>query len=138
LREFTTAARQTAPSAIEGAEPITFKVDGEEFTAYPPTAGQLALVTAAQSEYTPAVERVKALIDFLDGLLDEHGRERFRERLLDRDDPFDFDTVEGVIEWAMEEWSARPTQSPSGSTPSQRRTGPRSTATRHSAAAAAS
>lgn len=131
MREFVTAARQ-APSALEGAEPIEFVVDGETFMAYPPTTGQLAMLVASQAKNREVPDTVAAVIDFLDGILDEHAQVVFRKRLMDRDDPFDFDTVNWIVENLIEEWGGRPTTSPSGSSPSRRSAGSRSTAKRRS------
>jgi hypothetical protein len=133
VREFKTAGRRAA-TVIEDAEPIEFKVDGDVFTAYPPTAGQMAMMLAAQADSRDVPENVAGVIDFFDGLLDDEGRDTFRRRLLDRDDPFDFDMVNEIMEGLMEEWSARPTKSPSVSATSQRSGGPRSTAKRRSTA----
>jgi hypothetical protein len=134
LREFTTAARRAAPTAFDGAQPITFKIDGDEFTAYPPTPGQMAMLVSAQAEGRDVTTSMAAIIDFIDGLLDEDGREMYRRRLLDRDDPFDFDTVNEIMEGLMEEWSARPTKSPSDYASSRKSGGSRSTAKRRSPA----
>ncbi len=128
MREFKTAARRAAPSAIEGAEPIEFSIDGDVFTAYPPSSGQLAMMIAAQADSREVAESVAAVIDFLDGILDEDAQETFRRRLLDREDPFDFDTVNEIVEGLIEEWSARPTKSPSASSSSRKSAGSRSTA----------
>jgi hypothetical protein len=133
VKEFTTAARRAAPSAMEGAEPIQFTVDGQEFTAYPPTPGQLALLISAQAKNREPEESIASIIDFLDGILDENAQAMFRKRILDRDDPFDFDTVEQIMEGLIEEWSARPTSSPSASSSSPANGGRKSTARRHSA-----
>ena len=131
MREFVTAARQ-APIALEGAEPIEFVLDGETFTAYPPTTGQLALLVASQAKNREVPDTVAAVIDFLDGILDDNAQATFRRRLMDRDDPFDFDTVNWIVENLIEEWGGRPTTSPSGSAPSRRSGGSRSTAKRSS------
>jgi hypothetical protein len=134
LREFTTAARRAAPAAFDGAKPITFTIDGDEFTAHPPTPGQMALLVSAQAEGRDITTSMAAIIDFIDGLLDDDGREMYRRRLLDRDDPFDFDTVNDIMEGLMEEWSARPTKSPSDYASSPKSGGSRSTAKRRSPA----
>ncbi len=126
MKEFNTAGRRAAPSIIEGAEPVEFVVDGETFTAYPPSAGQMALLISAQAERRDMTESIAAIIDFLDGLLDRHGQDRFRERLLDRDDPFDFDDVNTIVESLIEEWSGRPTTAPSASSSSRKNGGQRS------------
>jgi hypothetical protein len=135
IKSFSTAAQQAEAPAFEGAEQQDFEIDGEKFVAYPPTGAQLALAMAAQSQHSTTTERIRGLVDFLDSILDEQGQARFRERLLDRDDPFDMSTVEAVILWLTEQWSARPTQSPSGSRPSPRGSGRRLTATQPSVGA---
>lgn len=127
MREFVTAARQ-APSAIEGAEPIQFKIDGEEFTAYPPSPGQMAMLIQAQADSRDVTESIAAIIDFLDGILDEEAQKMFRRRLLDRNDPFDFDNVNELVEGLVEEWTARPTTSSSASSSSPKSVGSKSTA----------
>ena len=101
MREFSTAGRK-APEAFENAAPIEFTIDGEEFTAYPPTPGQVAMLMVAQA--------------------------MFRRRLMDRDDPFDFYMVEEIVEGLIEEWSDRPTQPSSASSSSRPTGGTRSTA----------
>jgi hypothetical protein len=128
LREFKTAARNAAPTMFDNAEPIQFTIDGEEFTAYPPSPGQLAMLVAAQADSRDVSESMAAIIDFLDGILDEDAQAMYRRRLMDRNDPFDFDTVNDIVEGLVEEWSARPTKSPSVSSSSRRTAGSRSTA----------
>jgi hypothetical protein len=134
LREFKTAARKAAPAVFDDAEPIEFSIDGETFTAYPPSPGQLAMLVAAQADSRDVSESMAAVIDFLDGILDEDAQAMYRKRLLDRTDPFDFDTVNEIVEGLIEEWSARPTKSPSASSSSRRTGGSRSTAKRPSTA----
>jgi hypothetical protein len=135
VREFKTAARTAAPSAFDDAEPIEFSIDGESFMAYPPSPGQMAMMISAQAESRDVTESVAAIIDFLDGILDDDAQAMFRRRLLDRDDPFDFDTVNEIVEGLIEEWSARPTMSPSVSSSSRKSVGSRSTAKPRSRAA---
>lgn len=134
MREFKTAARKAAPTIFDDAEPIEFTIDGETFTAYPPSSGQMALLVAAQADSRDVSESMAAIIDFLDGILDEDAQAMYRRRLLDRDDPFDFDTVNDIVEGLIEEWSARPTKSPSASSSSRKSAGSRSTAKRPSTA----
>lgn len=132
MKEFVTAGRRSKNSVFDNAEPVTFKVDDDEFTAYPPTEGQMALMMAAQANNRETSDHVAGVIDFFDGLLDEETQKIFRERLMDRDDPFDFDLVQEIMESLIEEWSGRPTQSPRGSTPSRPTTGRKSTARQRS------
>jgi hypothetical protein len=51
---------------------------------------------------------------------------------MDKNDPFDIEDVEGIIEWLMEEWSALPPTQPADFLPSRQSTGNGSTAKRRS------
>lgn len=126
---FTTDSSQEAASAIDGAEPIEFTLDDETFKAYPPTPAQFAYHVREQS-HRDTSRRIASVINFLDGLLDEQGRDRFAERLLDRDDPFGLDDVNNIIAGLIEEWTANPTEPPSSSAQSPSTAGKRSTAKR--------
>lgn len=130
--KFTTREKGGPVSVIDGAEPITFTVDGEEFTAYPPTPAQYAYHVREQASGDPS-RQIAGIINFLDMLLDEQGRKRFEERLLDRDDDFDLDEVSEVIQGLVEEWSSRPTSKASGSSSSPNGGGRTSTGKRRSA-----
>jgi len=127
VREFSTAGRK-APEAFENAGPIEFVIDGETFTAYPPTPGQVAMLMVAQASNRGAEDNIAGIIDFLDGILEEDAQVTFRRRLMDRDDPFDFDMVEEIVEGLIEEWSDRPTQPSSASSSSRTTGGAKSTA----------
>lgn len=128
---FTTDSTQETPSAIDGAQPIEFELDGETFTAYPPTPAQFAFHIREQNHKDTA-RRIASVVNFLDGLLDEKGRDRLADRLLDRDDPFDLDDVNKIISGLIEEWTANPTEQPSSSQPPPPSTGRKSTAKRRS------
>lgn len=108
-KQFTTAARQTKDEGFEGAEPITFNIDNDEFTASPPTASQFALFMAGQSSHSTVSDQIAAMIDFFNGMLPEDQQLLLRHRLLNRDDALDFETIQQVMEFLIEEWSARPT-----------------------------
>lgn len=127
MREFTTSAEK-AKSAIEGAEPIEFKLDGSLYTAYPPTSGQFMLVMAAMGGAKFKAEDIATYVDFLASLLDVDSMEAIRVRLMDRNDPLDFETISEIVNGLVEEWSEHPTGSASASSTSPRPNGRRSTA----------
>lgn len=134
MRQFTTAGKHHSNEAFEGAEPITFKVDDDTFTAYPPTPTQFAYFMAAQAEHKTDSDHIAGVIDFFDGMLDEEDRRLFRRRLLDRDDTMEFEIVQEITQSLVEEWSARPTSPSSESSTSQQNGGRKSTARRRSTA----
>ena len=127
VKTFTTAAKREADdSMFEGAEPLTIKIDDDEFTLLPPTSGQMALIIATMNEDN-AKSQIAGVIDFIDAVLADEDRHRFRKRLFKRNDPLDLETVQDIISYAVETWSGRPTESSDGSTPSQRTNGRSST-----------
>jgi len=124
VKEFTTAAREVDVSPDEVME---FVVDGETCRCFQPSNGQLAILLASISSTQSWTNQVAGVINFFDAVLDDDSRTYITRRLLDRQDQFGLDEVQDIIEWMVEEWAARPTPSPSASTPSPPRGGARST-----------
>jgi len=124
MKEFTTAAESVE---ITGDEMIEFKIDGESCHAFQPSNGQLAVLLASIASTQQWTHQVAGVINFFDAVLDEDSSAYITRRLLDRRDQFGIDEVQDIIAWLVEEWSARPTQPPSGSTPSPPRGGAKST-----------
>jgi hypothetical protein len=125
MREFVTAVED----AFEGEpdEGNQLKVDGHVLRYYRPTDGQVAVYMASTGRHASDSDRTAAIINFFIELFDKDSQTYLIERLLDRDDPFGLAQVEEMIEALTEEWSGRPTQPSSGSTPSRRTGGQRST-----------
>jgi hypothetical protein len=133
VKTFTTAAKREAlnDSIFEDAEPLDIQVDDDTFTLMPPTSGQMALIVTTMNEDDPR-SQIAGVIDFLDAVLADEDRHRFRKRLFKRNDPLDLETVQEIISYAIGEWSARPTESSDGSTPSRPTSGKSSTVRRRS------
>lgn len=107
--------------------------DGEQegqltiLRAYKPGDGQVAAFMTTSAAWTSTPEKVAGAVGFLDSVLEEEDRTYLRSRLFDRHDPFGPVHVLKIIEALMEEWTGRPTETPSGSTPSRRSGGRKST-----------
>lgn len=125
IKEFTTAARD---AEISPDEVMEFAVDGQTCRCFEPSPGQLAILLASISSTQSWTHQVAGVINFFDAVLDDDSRTYITQRLLDRQDRFGIEEVQEIIEWMVEEWSARPTRSPSGSTPSPPKGGRKSTA----------
>lgn len=136
MKEFVRAASEDDTPL--GNDPLLFKVGDDEFTAYPPTTAMFALFMASQSDTREVQDKVAGLVDFLDQLIDEEQRITFHRALLDRDHPLSFTMLQDIVEWLVEEWSARPTQESSDSSPQQRTGGRTSTGKRRSTAKSSS
>lgn len=127
MREFTTAANAVAEETQDGEKGMPFVVDGVECRAFKPADGQLAVLIATTSKHSSTQEQVAGLINFFVAVLDDDSHSYIVSRLLDRRDPFGITEVQDIMEWMVEEWSGRPTKSPSVSTQSPGSTGPSST-----------
>lgn len=112
MREFVTSVSEA--QAKEADEDfIEFKIDEQVVKAYRPTPSQMAWAITATGRYTSFSDKVAGVIDFFVGVLDEESRVHVVNRLMDRSDPFDFEQVQDIIKFLVEEWSGRPTQQPS-------------------------
>lgn len=126
MKQFQTAARR-GQTAVANPVDVSFEWEATEGTyvemvAHPPTTGQMALFLSHQLD--TGTGGVRAMFDLLSTVL-EPGQYRIIENQLR--DGLDVDVVIEVVRYLIAEWSARPTQPPSGSSPSRRSTGVRST-----------
>lgn len=123
MRDINTSTAASS-ATFENNVPVTFHIDADEVTAHPPTEGQLALVLGSMAdEGSPTM--VSEVLSFFFGMFDDDDARLLRERM--RNGTLPMDAVSEIIEALIEEWSKRPTKSPSGSTQSRRRTGKNST-----------
>jgi len=125
IKAFTTAARE---ADISPEEMMEFTIDGQACRAFQPSNGQLAILLASVSSTQSWTHQVAGVINFFDAVLDDESSAYITRRLLERTDQFGLDEVQDIIQWLVEEWSSRPTQPPSGSTPSPPKGGRKSTA----------
>lgn len=120
MKEFSTATEEVALEA-DGTpveeQAIEFKVDDRVLHAYQPTEGQLTFMLAALGRGQTSDQRFAAIINIMMSALREDDQDYFEGRLLNRDPKkrLSIKTVEAIFEFLMEEWFARPTQSPSDS-----------------------
>jgi hypothetical protein len=134
MREFTTARERTE----EPDGQIVFKLDGKELTAQKPKPAVFAYLTAASARGTSEADKIKAVLDFIEAVLlnndpsaeraGQTSRAHFRNRLLDPDDSLEIEDAVDLLQYLGEQWSGRPTSSPSGSSSGRRTSGRSSTA----------
>lgn len=118
MKEFTTAVNEAEKQDNGDDGAMEFSVDGVLCRAYKPKDGQLAVLMASTGRHTSAQEQIAGVINFFVAVLDDESHNFIVNKLLDRKDPFGIEHVNDIMEWMMEEWSGRPTKSPSGSTTS--------------------
>lgn len=128
MKSFSTAAKAAAHQTDEPiGEPIKFEFDERVVTVLPPTGPQLALFLAAYGDMTEMGTRVVDTLNFFSARFGREDAGYFRRRLNDPDDPFEFEDLADILAWLVEEWSGRPTISPSASVLSPTATGNDST-----------
>jgi hypothetical protein len=127
MLEFTTAVREIEDDEVEDV--IEYDLDGVLMTAHRPTGGQFAMLMAMTTKYSSDQEATAGLITMFVNIHDEEGQSHVANRLFDRKDPFDIEDVDRILKALIEDWSARPTVSPSDSASSPPSTGPKSTRT---------
>ena len=128
MKEFTTAAKAVAASG-DGAvgEILKAKVDGREIAFHPPTEGAMAVLLAASAGLMPDMEAAANYINFFFSLVDDRDSRYLRQKLFSDEDDFGLDEIKDITVWLIEEWSGRPTKSPSDYMQSQHSGGQRST-----------
>lgn len=125
MREFVTAVTRAHDEEADEANVI--KIDGRQYTYYPPTDGQFAMYMVNTGRRSTVDDKIGAVVDFFLGMFDSEDQSILSNRLLDRDDDFGMEMVKQIMDSMVEEWSGRPTKRSTGSTSSQTSAGPRST-----------
>jgi hypothetical protein len=126
VQEFITAVDKA--SEPENA-PTRFKIDGREVAAFQPADGQLALLMASMGRGMQANDAIAATVNFFCELFEGADKHYVEERLLNREHTLPIEKIQEILEWLIEQWSARPTQSPSDSPTLPASVGQNSTAT---------
>lgn len=98
--EFTTAKRK--------AKPITFTLDGDEYTFTPPKTAEMVL-PIMETQGDQDVAALKAQFDWLGNGLPDDQHQRLVSRLKDPEDDLDFDQIENVLGWVTKQVAGRPT-----------------------------
>lgn len=115
MREFVTAVKEVVEEEGQVGD-LEFKVDGREITAHRPKDGQIAMLMVSMGRHRSEMESTVGVIDFFVEVLDEESHAYIVDKLLDRTDEFGLEEVSEIMQWMIEEWTARPTKRPSVST----------------------
>lgn len=115
MKEFTSSVRGRADSAGPELKPLSFSLDGVDFTLRAPKRTQLAFLIATASSSRSDADRIAAMLDFIEATLAPPGNEIIRNRLLSNEDQLELDTIVEVFNWALEEWTGRPPTSAAAS-----------------------
>lgn len=101
-----------APVDIESIEPLKFKLYDEEFVCYPEIQGKVVLELAALSESDNNSESASALLKFFSRVMLPESHARFEALTADPLKIVSVTTLSEIIQWLVEEYTARPTTGP--------------------------
>jgi len=127
MKEFSTAANR-GKAGVPNAIDIEFMLDEDLLTAHPPTSGQVALFI--QHGRGGGISSVTSLFEFFSDVLGEDDWKKVEDKLRDG---MDVELLANISNYLIGEWSGRPTNRSSASTPTRNGTGPKSTAKRPAA-----
>lgn len=120
-------AETAPPEEADGYKYIEYKLDtkgdpvvdekGNEiivsehlFTAEEPNEGQLTFLLASMGRGMTGSQRVAAVVNFLDAVLDDESADYLNSRLLSRNDPFPPEGIEKIFGHFAAKWFGRPTK----------------------------
>lgn len=106
-----------------------FVVRRDDFTASMPTEEQLLVLFAEGGrEDATMADEASAIFSLFKTVLPANQYKLLMRRFKDPDDlDVDFEAIQDILNWLMEQWQSFPTKSPSASSPSQGSSGARST-----------
>lgn len=114
--------------------PVTFELDGEQFTAVPAIPGAKLLDFIADADSDDGGRASQALIDFMESVIVEDDRERFTTMIRDEARVIEIELLAEICEWLVGEYATRPTEPSKSSASGPRKSGRGSTATASSGA----
>lgn len=97
---------------VEDAEPISFKLYGEEFHCVPQVQGKLLLDLVSDSSSEDPAKSSAVVTKFFGYVLTEESLERFDKLTLDKDKIVSVETLAEITAWLVEEYTNRPNQQP--------------------------
>jgi hypothetical protein len=97
------------------AEPLSFKLHGEEFECWPSLQGKVLLNLAANSSEEDGASAARTMNEFFASALKPESLERFNTLLEAPEKIVSVETLANITTWLVEEYAGRPTKELSGS-----------------------
>ena len=108
----TTRFKDFGAGIQEDAEPVSFKLHGEEFECYPQVQGKLLLDLVADSSSDDPVKQSAIVTKFFGFVLKPESLERFDALISDPERIVSVETLAEITGWLVEEYTNRPNQQP--------------------------
>lgn len=106
--------------------PVSFDIDGEQFTCVPQIPGAVLLDFIGDADSDDGGRAAEALIGFLENVVIQEERERFIGYIRSPETLIEIELLADICEYLVGEYAQRPTQPPTASAdgPSTTGTGP--------------
>lgn len=99
-------------STKDSAEPISFKIHGEDFHCVPEIQGKVLLNLVADSGSEDPIKSAGAINKFFDMVLEDESLDRFNLLVEDKHKIVTVETLSEIIAWLMEQYTDRPEEQP--------------------------
>lgn len=93
-------------------EPLTFTLNGQDFTAKSAIQGSVLLEFVAAADGDSGGAAATALYRFFEDIMNTDEYERFMKVLKDPEVIIDMEMIGEIASWLVEEYASRPTQQP--------------------------
>jgi hypothetical protein len=90
------------------AEPISFKLHGEEFFGVEEIQGSVLIDLVADSSSEDAAKAAKVILEFFQHVLTDESYERFDKLIKSKDKIVKVDKLGEIVGWLVEEYTNRP------------------------------
>jgi len=107
---------------------VVLNVAGKDIQFYQPTGGQIMAMSLLSTNSNDLLGMARQASQLLMNLMDEEGAAHYQAALMHWSAPLPPEAIAGIIHRLTEEWTARPTEPLSESSPSEQRDGTYSTA----------
>lgn len=101
-----------APELGEKAEPISFKLHGEEFNCISALPGKILLGMVAKSASDSAADQAEMVTEFFSQVLLPESLERFDALIVDKERIVTAETLGEITGWLVEQYAERPNPQP--------------------------
>ena len=99
-------------SIDEKLEPISFKLNGEEFQCVSALPGKVLLEMVAKSNSESASDQATMVSDFFSHALVDESLERFNSLISDKEKVVTTETLGEITGWLVEQYADRPNPQP--------------------------
>lgn len=102
-------------TTLEDFPPITFRLNGEDFTCRSAMPGTMLLDFVRRADSDSGGMAAEAVVEFLSRSLDDADADRFQTMLNDPEVIVQVETLGEIVGWLVEQYTARPTKARSRS-----------------------